>query len=103
MTMPPDVAALARGAGLAAWRQIADRIEGEIAEGRLPPGARLPSEVELARRLGVNRHTLRRALAELSARGLLRTSQGRGSFVEAVPLRYPIGPRTRFSEIVSAA
>jgi GntR family phosphonate transport system transcriptional regulator len=98
-----DGLALARGGGLAAWRQIADRIEGQIAAGRLAPGARLPSEAELARSFGVNRHTLRRALAELAARGLLRASQGRGTFVEAPPLRYPIGLRTRFSEIATAA
>jgi GntR family transcriptional regulator, phosphonate transport system regulatory protein len=61
----------------------------------------LPTEAQLAQRFAVNRHTVRRAIAVLASRGLLRTTQGRGTFVEQRPLPYPIGPRTRFSEIVS--
>jgi GntR family transcriptional regulator, phosphonate transport system regulatory protein len=97
------VTALSRGEGLAAWRQIADGLAGEIAVGRLAPGAQLPTEAALAARFGVNRHTVRRALAVLAERGLVRATQGRGTFVEAPRLTYPIGTRTRFSEIVSAA
>ena len=92
---------LSRGEGLAAWRQIADGLEADMAAGRLLPGDRLPAEAELARRFGVNRHTVRRALAVLASRGLVRATQGRGTFVEAKPLAYPIGPRTRFSEAVA--
>ena len=94
---------IARGAGIAAWRQIADEIEGEIASGRLAAGSQLPTESQLALRFAVNRHTVRRGLAELATRGLVRATQGRGTFVEARPIPYPIGPRTRFSEIVSRA
>jgi len=92
-----------RGEGVAVWRQIANQIEADITFGRLLPGSRLPVETDLAARFDVNRHTVRRALAELSARGLIRAAQGRGTFVEAKPLAYPIGARTRFSEIVSLA
>lgn len=92
-----------RGSGIAAWRRIADAIEAERAAGALRPGERLPTEAALAARFGVNRHTVRRALAGLASRGLIRTSQGRGSFVEAGPLPYPIAPRTRFTETVEAA
>lgn len=103
MNEPDDkrMTALARGEGVAAWRQIADRIEAEIASGALAPGAQIPTEAALSGRFGVNRHTVRRALASLAERGLLRATQGRGTFVEPRPLAYPIGPRTRFSEIVS--
>ena len=94
---------LARGGGIAAWRQIADELAAEIGAGRLASGAQLPTESQLATRFGVNRHTVRRGLAELAQRGLVRATQGRGTFVEAQPIRYPIGPRTRFSEIVSRA
>ena len=97
------VEALSRGAGLAAWRQIADALESEIAAGKLAQGTQLPTEAVLATRFGVNRHTVRRALATLAERGLIRASQGRGTFVEAPPLAYPIGRRTRFSEIVTGA
>lgn len=97
------VTALSRGEGLAAWRQIADGLEAEIRAGALAAGAQLPTEAALAARFGVNRHTVRRALAVLAERGLVRATQGRGTFVEAPRLAYPIGPRTRFSEIVSRA
>lgn len=91
-----------RGTGVTLWRQIAERLEEEIATGALKAGQRLPVETDLAQTFGVNRHTLRRALAHLSERGLIEATAGRGTFVKEPPLRYPIGARTRFSEIVSA-
>ena len=94
-------AILARGGGVAAWRQIADRIEAQISSGEIAPGAQLATEAVLSGRFDVNRHTVRRALASLSERGLLRATRGRGTFVEPRPLAYPIASRTRFSEIVS--
>ncbi len=94
---------LLRGEGVAAWRQIVDGIEADIAGERLSPGDRLPSEAQLAARFGVNRHTVRRALGVLASRGLVRASQGRGTFVEARPIAYPVGPHMRFSENVSRA
>jgi GntR family phosphonate transport system transcriptional regulator len=100
MTMPPASPALARGQGVALWRQIAGSLEAEIAAGGLAPGARLPTEAELTTRFGVNRHTVRRAMEELENRGLVRVEQGRGSFVAEDVLDYPLGPRTRFSETI---
>ncbi len=89
-----------RQEGLALWRQIASRLHEEIGVGAFPPGARLPSEGELSRRFGVNRHTLRRALEELSRGGLVRVEHGRGAFVPEDVLDYVVEPRTRFSEWV---
>jgi GntR family phosphonate transport system transcriptional regulator len=93
---------LQRGAGVALWRQIAATLEGAIAAGSHAPGERLPTEAELATRFAVNRHTVRRAMEELEGRGLVRVEQGRGSFVAEDVLDYPLGPRTRFSEIIRA-
>ncbi|MEP9353920.1 phosphonate metabolism transcriptional regulator PhnF [Xanthobacter sp. KR7-65] len=95
-------ATVARGSGVTLWRQIAEKLEADILAGALRAGARLPVEAELAERFGVNRHTLRRALSHLAEQGLIEATAGRGTFVKEPPLRYPIGPRTRFSEIVSA-
>jgi GntR family phosphonate transport system transcriptional regulator len=92
---------LDRGAGIAVWRQIMETLKAEIVSGAFEKGSRLPPESELAARFGVNRHTVRRAIAALTSEGILRADQGRGTFVAAAPLSYPIGPRTRFSEIVS--
>ena len=91
-------ATLSRGGGVSLWRQIACELERAIAAGAYSPGDRLPTEAELAVRFGVNRHTVRRAMEELSGRGLVRIEQGRGSFVAEDVLDYVLGPRTRFSE-----
>ena len=85
------------------WRCIADDFEQMILVGRHEHNERLPSEAEIALRYGVNRHTVRRALAELATRGLVYTERGNGTFVRFDKLDYPIGARTRFSEIVAAA
>jgi GntR family phosphonate transport system transcriptional regulator len=92
---------LARGITL--WRCIADDFEQMILIGKHDNGERLPAESEIATRYGVNRHTVRRAMAELSARGLVRTERGSGTFVKTDKLDYRIGQRTRFSEVVAAA
>lgn len=86
--------------GLPLWRQIATRIGDDITTGRLGLGARLPAESALAARFAVNRHTVRRAMEELSRNGLITTEHGRGSFVAGDVMDYVIGPRTRFSEWV---
>ncbi|MFN7308191.1 MAG: phosphonate metabolism transcriptional regulator PhnF [Alphaproteobacteria bacterium] len=92
--------ALARGAGVALWRQIASALEADISGGKHRPGERLPTEAVLTEHFAVNRHTVRRALEELEARVIIRVEQGRGAFVAEDVLDYPLGPRTRFSEII---
>jgi len=90
-------------AGVSLWRRIADDIEQSIARGTFQPGSRLPGEIEIAGRFGVNRHTVRRAIAALSERGLVRAERGSGTFIEQRRISYPIRSRTRFSEIVGGA
>lgn len=84
--------------GVALWRQIVGKLQGDIASGARKPGSRLPTEAELSARFGVNRHTVRRALEEMSRDGLVRVEQGRGSFVAEDVLDYNVEARTRFSE-----
>jgi GntR family transcriptional repressor for pyruvate dehydrogenase complex len=60
---------------------VADRLQSEILSGRLAAGSRLPSERELSLALGVNRLTLRAALARLEALGLVATRHGAGTLV----------------------
>lgn len=90
-------------AGVTLWRRIADDLERAIGSGEIAAGERLPGEIDIAARFAVNRHTVRRALAELAGRGLVRAARGSGTFVEGGRLAYPIRPRTRFSEIVGTA
>ena len=67
--------------GVTLWRRIADEIEQAIVAGTYATGDRLPGEIEIADRFHVNRHTVRRALADLAQRGLVRAERGSGTFV----------------------
>ena len=64
-------------------QDIAAHLEAEIREGRLLPGARLPTHRDLAFRHGVALNTASRAMRLLEARGLAVGEVGRGSFVRA--------------------
>src|SRR5579864_4506650 len=88
--------------GVALWRRVADSIEQGITAGLYASGEKLPAETEIAESYRVNRHTVRRALATLAERGLVRAERGSGTYVEAPRLAYPLRSRTRFSEIVGA-
>ncbi|MDZ7710364.1 MAG: phosphonate metabolism transcriptional regulator PhnF [Roseovarius sp.] len=85
------------------WRSIHDSLHDDIAAGRYAPGARLPTEAALAARFGVNRHTVRRALATLVEAGTIRTRRGAGAFVAHRPTEYPLGRRVRFHQNLRAA
>lgn len=88
-----------RQKGVALWRQIADRIRMSIAGGEYDATGMVPAEIQLARQFGVNRHTVRSALAALAEEGIVRAVQGRGTLIERRDrLNFPISRRTRFSE-----
>ncbi|MCR9219212.1 MAG: phosphonate metabolism transcriptional regulator PhnF [Alphaproteobacteria bacterium] len=89
--------------GEALWSRIARRLEADMRAGLYPPGERMPAEALLAERFRINRHTLRRAMASLAERGLVRIEQGRGTFVQEEVIDYAIGNRTRFSQNVASA
>lgn len=59
------------------YELVLDRIEEQIASGRLRAGDRLPAERELAAALGVSRVAVREAMRVLQAMGMI--SQGTGS------------------------
>jgi GntR family phosphonate transport system transcriptional regulator len=86
----------------ALWASIEAALRDDIAAGRYETGVKLPSESELARRFGVNRHTVRRALAALAEAGLVHARQGAGVFVAARPTEYRLGRRVRFTQNLKA-
>lgn len=88
-----------RQTGVALWRQIADRIREAIGRGDYDATGMVPPETMLALQFGVNRHTVRSALAALAQEGIVRAVQGRGTMVERKErLNFPISKRTRFSQ-----
>lgn len=62
--------------------EVVDRLAEQIMSGRLPVGAKLPSEQEMMKGMGVSRTVVREAVAALRARGLVVTRQGAGAFVD---------------------
>ncbi|MDO9436376.1 phosphonate metabolism transcriptional regulator PhnF [Hydrogenophaga sp.] len=85
------------------WSHIANEIALAIGQGVYSPGERLPSEHTLAESFGVNRHTIRRSIAALCQRGLLRSEQGSGTYVEDFAVDLAIGKRTRHRENLAQA
>jgi len=78
--METDVAA----AGRQVADMVAERIERLIMDGVLKAGQALPSERRLTEKLGASRTALREGLKLLRARGIIRTAQGKGSFVAPI-------------------
>lgn len=85
------------------WKSIRSGLTSDLAQGRYGPGDKLPTEAVLARRFGVNRHTVRRALGAMVEDGLIHTRRGAGVFVAQRPTDYPIGRRVRFHRNLRAA
>lgn len=85
------------------WSSIAGALKAELVAGAYAPGTKLPTEAQLAQRFGVNRHTVRHALAALAGAGLVQPKRGAGVFVTSVPTDYPLGRRVRFHQNVLAS
>lgn len=64
--------------------QVRDGLEELIASDNLRPGARLPSEGELAQRFGVARGSVREALKQLEQEGVVEVRHGLGRFVSPI-------------------
>jgi DNA-binding transcriptional regulator YhcF (GntR family) len=72
------------------YQQVATKLRAAILTGKLAPGERLPTQVELSKTYGVARMTIQQALRILKDDGLIATRQGSGMFVRERTAR-PIG------------
>jgi phosphonate metabolism transcriptional regulator PhnF len=88
--------------GMPLWREISQSLERRILARELTPGDKLPTEFELSREFMVNRHTVRRALSDLQDKGIVESTQGRGSYVRRPSAPMRLQRRPRFSEHVKA-
>jgi DNA-binding GntR family transcriptional regulator len=81
------------------YLQIEAWMRKQIASGAWPPRFKLKAEVDLATELDVSRGTVRKAIAELIAEGLLMQTHGRGTFVAPHVVEQPLADRmVTFSE-----
>ncbi|MEL6682597.1 MAG: GntR family transcriptional regulator [Pseudomonadota bacterium] len=76
---------MAQSSALPKFIQLSEMLIREIAAGRLADGSRLPPERDMADDLGVAVGTLRKALADVEAKGLLDRVQGSGNYVRHRP------------------
>lgn len=63
------------------YEQVADQIRDAIEQGKYPEGSRLPSERDLAVRMGVSRPAVREAIGALQNQQLVITRHGSGTYV----------------------
>jgi len=67
------------------YRQLVQSLRGDILRGVFPVGSQLLPEAALAERFAVSRHTVREALRQLRADGLVSSRQGSGTTVMPPP------------------
>jgi GntR family transcriptional repressor for pyruvate dehydrogenase complex len=90
----PRFRTIGRKDGLVA--RVVQAVEGQILDGRLPVGTRLPPEREFAESLAVSRPVVREAVGILVTKGLLETRHGIGTTVRAVTHDEVTRPLTLF-------
>lgn len=95
---PPFAAAppAQRASGTALHRQLFIVLRDEIERGVYSVSGALPKEEALCDRFGVSRITVRRALADLVALGLVERRHGLGTFVKASPHKARVRPSLSF-------
>ena len=82
------------------YRQLVDWLRVDLAT--KAPGDRIDSEPQLAKRFGVSRFTVTRAIEILVDEGLVNRRQGLGSFVAAPPLKRTPSYLLSFTEAVQS-
>jgi GntR family transcriptional regulator len=78
------------------------QIAAGIADGEFPIGSRLPTEDELIQRFAVSRTTVRKAIQNLSDRGLIKIRRGTGTFVTQPTITQDLTELTGFVEDMEA-
>lgn len=81
-------------------RPVAQRIVDIVRELGLQPGESMPTELELIARLGVSRNTVREAIRELRAWGIVEVRHGHGTYVASPSLR-ALAPSLVFRTLVA--
>jgi GntR family transcriptional regulator len=84
------------------YAQVEATLAGEIAGAALASGCQLPPENSLIERFGVSRTTVRKAIENLAARGLVEIRRGKGTFVAEPKIRQDLTELSGFVEDMNA-
>ncbi|MEP1122317.1 MAG: GntR family transcriptional regulator [Ilumatobacter sp.] len=85
--------------GIPKYRSISNDLRRRIDGGEIAPGERLAAQHALAQEYGVTVMTLRQALADLEADGLVHAVKGTGTFVSESPsVRYDLDHLWSFTQ-----
>ena len=79
---------------------ICQALQEQIQHGLLAPGCKLPAERKLSEVFDTTRITLREALVQLEARGLIYREERRGWFISPPRLTYDLMKRSHFLAMV---
>jgi GntR family transcriptional regulator len=103
-TVLPPRAHLAERDRRSLSEQAAAEIEWMLASGKIQPGSLLPSEIELARLLGISRGTVREALKILEQRHLIWRRRGIGTIAALHPrLRHNLNQNIGVTDLIRSA
>lgn len=79
--------------------QVAERLERSIRNGTVPPGARLESEILIAKKLQISRPTIRRAIQDVVDKGLLVRRRGIGTQVVQSHVTRPVELTSLYNDL----
>lgn len=82
--------------GVPLYVRVREKLRKELAQ--MEQGQAIPVEIELERKFGVSRITIRRAVEDLVSEGLLVRQQGRGTFVQSPKLTHQLNLITSWTE-----
>jgi GntR family transcriptional regulator len=89
-----------RTSGVPLYVQVREKLRNEYSQ--LEPNTAIPTELELMRRFGVSRITLRKAVDDLVVDGLLERHQGKGTFTSVPKLTHELNAITSWTEQLRA-
>lgn len=89
------------------YAQVVDRIRAHVVESGLRTGDKLPSERDLAERLGVSRTSVKQAIVVLEVQGLLDVRHGGGTYLrrdnlDVEPVAELVARRRRLPDVLEA-
>src|SRR6516165_12831146 len=100
--MAPGTPLIDSSSAMPLYAQVEAVLASDIADGRLSTGSQLPTENDLIERFGVSRPTVRRAVQNLVARGLVEIQRGKGTYVSRPKITQELTALSGFVEDMQA-